>query len=423
MATVIKNFTIREGGSFDFITGTIEVEDNLLFDYQKYCTISAIKTLLSRSTISPRFRISLCNPDGTFKEQIPNEDIVMGGSYSENYQNGQRRSLSFSLINDDGKYTPSINSIWVNSRIMFEIGLEVPEITGILWFKKGIYIINSASPSRSATSKTVSVECSDKYARLEGKEGTLTNTFEIPSGSVIEDVIEDILHTSCGDGYVLDDTPFVYHSSFKGKTTPLTVSESEGSNYGSLIAQLAEILSAEYFYDSNGRLNFVPITEVTSDGDKPVIFDFVDVNGDFQDNNFSFSFNDFVNKVIVIGANINGHTVMAESVNDDPSSPLSYQKIGYRVANPINDSNITNDMLAQERADYELRQVLIAKSSQSSNVFFNPLLTVNNLVTYTDNFFELKRERLLLQSVSLSIDYSGTMSITASNIKNLPFVL
>ena len=124
-----------------------------------------------------------------------------------------------------------------------------------------------------------------------------------------------------------------------------------------------------------------------------------------------------------MGASNETGTHIAEAVNDDSQSPLCYQRIGYRIASPINDSNITNDMLAQERADYELRQVLIAKSSLNSTVFFNPLLTVNNLVTYTDDFFSLKRERLILQSVSFSLDYSGTMSISASNIKNLPFVM
>jgi hypothetical protein len=131
----------------------------------------------------------------------------------------------------------------------------------------------------------------------------------------------------------------------------------------------------------------------------------------------------FVNRVVVIGANVNGHTVMAEAVNDDPSSPLSYQRIGYRMASPITDSNITNDVTAQERADYELRKVLIAQSSMSSGVFFNPVLSVNNLITYTDRFLGLKRERLLIQSISFSLDYSGMMSLTTSNIKNLPFVI
>lgn len=423
MAKIVKAFTIDESGSLDILSGTIELEDDLSFDYKKYCTISYVKKLLSRNTIYPRFRIFVCNPDDTTRYEIPNEDIIMGGSYSENYQNGQRRSLSFSLINNDGKYTPNIDSIWANTKLALEIGLQLPEVNGVLWFKKGIYVVTKADPSRTATDKTVSIECADKFNIFEGKRGTLTETVEIQPGEIIEDVIKDILNISAGDGYPLDSRPILYHSSFKGRTTPITVSGSSGSNWGAILTQLAEILSAEIFYNAEGRLTIVPIVEVSNDGDKPVIFDFVDTDGDFQNDNFTMDMSTFINKVVVIGSNVNGHTVMAEAVNDDPASPLCYQRIGYRIANPINDSNITNDMLAQERADYELRQVLIAKSSLSSTVFFNPLLTVNNLITYTDDFFSLKRERLLLQSVSCSLDYSGTMSISASNIKNLPFVV
>ena len=423
MAKVVKAFTINESGSLDILSGTIEIENDLSFDYKKYCTISYIKKLMDKNTINPRFRIFVCNPDDTTRYQIPDEDIILGGSYSENYQNGQRRSLSFSLINNDGRYSPNIDGIWANTKIALEVGLQLPEVNGILWFKKGIYIVTKANPSHSSTNKTVAVECSDKFQIFEGKQGTLTETVEIQPGEVIEDVINDILRTNAGDGYPLDQRPILYHSSFKGRTTPLTVSGSAGSTWGNILIQLAEILSAEIFYNAEGRLTLVPIVEVTSDGDKPVIFDFVDTKGDFQNDDFSIDMTSFINKVVVIGANVNGHTVMAEAVNDDPASPLCYQRIGYRVASPINDSNITNDILAQERADYELRQVLIAKSSLSSNVFFNPILTVNNLITYTDDFFSLKRERLLLQSVSFSLDYSGLMSISAANIKNLPFVV
>ena len=423
MASIVKTFTINESGSLDILSGTIEIEDDLSFDYKKYCTLSYIKKILQRDTIYPRFRIFVCNPDDTTRYQIPNEDIIMGGSYSENYQNGQRRSLSFSLINNDGKYTPNIDSIWTNTKISLEVGLQLPDANGILWFKKGVYIVTKANPSHNLTNKTVAVECSDKFQIFEGKQGTLTETVEIQPGEVIEDIINDILRTGAGDGYPLDSRPILYHSSFKGRTTPLTISGSAGSTWGSILIQLAEVLSAEIFYNAEGRLTLVPIVEVTSDGDKPVLFDFIDKQGDFQNDDFTMDMSSFINKVVVIGANINGHTVMAEAVNDDPASPLCYQRIGYRIASPINDSNITNDILAQERADYELRQVLIAKSSLSSTVFFNPVLTVNNLITYTDDFFSLKRERLLLQSVSFPLDYSGTMSISASNIKNLPFVV
>ena len=78
--------------------------------------------------------------------------------------------------------------------------------------------------------------------------------------------------------------------------------------------------------------------------------------------------------------------------------------------------------LAKERAEYELRQSLILKSSISLSVLASPFLEVNNLITISDEFYGLNREKFLISNVSCSLDYSNTMSLSASNIRNLPFL-
>ena len=133
--------------------------------------------------------------------------------------------------------------------------------------------------------------------------------------------------------------------------------------------------------------------------------------------------NDFVNCVEVVGANVNGHTYMATAQNTNPASPICVSRIGLRTAPIITDSNITTDVLAQDRADYELRRISIAQSSLNSQVFFNPLLSVNNIVTCTDtDDFDLRRERFLIQSISFSLGYDGLMSLSLTNLKDLPFL-
>ena len=74
-------------------------------------------------TISQCYRLFLLNPDESIRNEIPQEDLILGGSYSENYQNGQRRSLSFSLFNRQKKYTPSINGLWTETKFKQEVGL------------------------------------------------------------------------------------------------------------------------------------------------------------------------------------------------------------------------------------------------------------------------------------------------------------
>ena len=104
-----------------------------------------LEKLIRRPFIKPRYRICVLNPDETVAYEIPSSDILMDGiSYTENYQNGQRKNITLQLINTDGKYTPSINSIWVNTKFSFEIGIQTKG-NNYIWFPKGIYIMGDVN--------------------------------------------------------------------------------------------------------------------------------------------------------------------------------------------------------------------------------------------------------------------------------------
>lgn len=384
-------------------------------------SIERIKQEIDNSlTIKPHYRMHILNPDETVKEDIPEEDVVSGGSYSENYQNGQRRSLSFSLYNFHKKYTPSINGLWAGVKINLELGFEINGV--VVWFPKGTYSITNISSSHEQGNTNVSIEASDKFSILEGADGLIDTSYTIPVGSEIHEVIRDLLKTPKGNGEPLDPLDIIYYSTFKGKTTQATITKETGDTVGSIILDLATQLNAEVFYDIEGHLNIIPINSVTDDQDKTIIYHFYEEIGGVAGLDLSFDLNSIVNRVIVIGSTNNGEMYRAVAVNDNPASPLCYQRIGYRTASPINDSNIMSDILARERAEYELRQKLILKSSSSITVRYNPLLLVNNLITITDDFYGLNQVRFLIQGISCSLDYSGTMSLTISNIQNFTFL-
>lgn len=384
-------------------------------------SILDIKNLLSNFVLKPHYRIYLLNPDETIKQNIPEEDILSGGSYSENYQSGQRKSLSLDLYNESGKYTPSINGIWVSNKVMLEVGVE--DNKGyVVWFRKGIFTIDSASPTHSVSGNTVSVSLSDKFSVLESKKAAIKHTYEIPADSDIESVINDLLATDTGDGYKLDPKQIILHSSLKGCRTIKTISKEVGATIGSIILEIANMISSEVFYNSDGFLTIIPYNEVTIDSDKQIVYQFYEENGDFGNSSLDFNFDDIVNCVIVIGNSVDGSSCKATATNDDPTSPLCYQRIGYRTADPINDSDITSEFLAQERADYELRKKLIIGSSVSIATFFNPILDVNSIVGVTDKFFGFEQEHFLIQSISYSLDYSPSMNITVSNLNNFAFL-
>ena len=415
MARIIKTVGLASGDvlSLSVMNGDTYLDSNV--------SIAELNELINSPILRPRYRIFLLHPDETIDYQIPDEDILLSGSsYSEQYQNGQRRSLSFSLYNTDKKYTPSINILWAESEFALDLGIEKDD-GSIVWKRSGIYVVSSLTPSESVDSQTVSVQAGDKFSIFEGKAGTLETSYEIPVGTDIEGAIRGILLSAKGNGYPFDSKPIIYHSGFKGKKTQAKISKSAGETLGSILLELANQLSAEMFYNANGNLTILPTQETTLDIDKPVICYLNDENGDFSGLSFGLQMSNIVNRVVVIGATVNGKVYTATAVNDDSTSPLCYQRIGYRTGQIINDSNITSQDLADDRSKYELRKQLILKSSVSVNISFNPLLSVNNLIEITDEFFGLDHERFLLQGVSCSLDYSGSMSITVSNVRNLPF--
>lgn len=382
--------------------------------------VDAIMGRIKDGFVSSAFRIFVLYPDETIAYQIPTEDIKTGGSYNENYQNGQRRSLSFTLYDEDGKYTPGINRMWAGTRLRLDLGVELSGGETI-WCQKGIYVVSKATPSISSSGREVAISAGDKYSLFENASGKIDSTYEIPVGTEIEGLIRDTLLTEMGNGGPFDPKPFIYHSSFKGKRTQATITKSAGDALGGILSEIATQLSAETFYNAAGNLVVVPTSEVTSDGDKPLICELSSDAGEIEGLSFDLNYDEIVNRIIVVGGGVDGGSCRAEAQNDDAASPLCVQRIGRRTGDVVNDSNITSQVLAQERADYELRQKLILKSTSSVTASFNPFLEVNNLVAISDSFFGLDHERFLIQSVSCSLDYGGQMSLSFTNLGNLPF--
>ena len=379
-------------------------------------SMSYLTDVLKRPTIKPRFRLFVLNPDETINYEVPEEDIIINsGNFTENYQNGQRKSVNINLINVDGKYTPSINTIWVHDRFRFDIGLEFDG--QVYWFPRGIYILGNPSADHQDSDKQVSLTLVDKFAVLEGKAGTLEATYEIPVGSDIEQAIMGILTLDNGSGYPIDLKPIIYDRAFKGLKMPYTLSKDAGSTLGEMLLEIGTILNAEVYYNSQGNLCFININETTLDVQKASLWDYSDEDRDYGGATANYDFENAVNEVHVVRDNINNEIFSAMAKNENPVSPLCIQRIGRRIEY-INDSNIYSDDLAQQRANYELRKFGILKTTMNIQVSFNPLLFVNNLVTITDKYYNLTRERFLIQSISYTIGNESQMTVSCSNIVN-----
>lgn len=379
-------------------------------------SMNYLTEVLKRPNYEARYRLFVLNSDETIDYEIPQEDIIINsGNFTENYQNGQRKSVNVSLVNIDGKYTPSINTIWVHNRFRLDIGLQFDG--QIYWFPRGIYVLGNPTASHANSDKQVTLTLVDKFAVLEGKQGTLEATYEIPVDSDVKQAIIGILTLDNGSGYPIDLKPIIYDQSFEGIKMPYTLSKDAGSTLGEMIIEIGTILNAEVYYNSQGNLCFININETTLDVQKASLWDYSEDNRDYHGASASYDFENAVNEVQVVGDNINNEIFSAYSQNTNPASPLCIARIGRRIEY-INDSNIYSDDLAQQRADYELRKFGILKTTMTVTVSFNPLLFVNNLITITDEYYGLQRARFLIQSISYTLGDQCEMTLTCSNIAN-----
>lgn len=390
----------------------IENEDNIDFHL--------LERLISRPFIKPRYRISVLNPDESVNYIIPETDIPIDGiSYTEEYQNGQRKNITLKLINDTGKYTPSINGIWLDTKFSFEIGIVTKNNT--IWFPRGIYVMGDVDLTYADSDKTISIQLKDKYAVFEGKMGTLENAYEIETGSDVYDALQGIMNFSTGSGYILDYKPIILDPSFIDFKTQATIRVEEGGNIGEIISAIATQLSAEYYYNNVGNLCFYPINETIDDSSKPIIWTFTKIQKELHNLSLNYRNEEVVNVVKVVGDNIDNGVYSAVVANENPASPICVQQIGRRSAPKYTEANVWSDDLAYDLARYYLRQASFVAVDFNTSVGFNPILTVNNICEVENEFLGLAREKLLITSISFSSS-DGLMSLKMCNSKDLPFI-
>lgn len=381
---------------------------------------TAIEKILKRPIVSPRFRISVLNPDETIDYVIPNTDIPNDGiSYTENYQQGQRKSMTLKLINTSGKYSLSINGIWLDAKFRLDMGVEL-ETGEVVWFPKGVYIMGNSQAAAGNSDKTVTLTLKDKFAMFEDKRGTLDAAYEIETDSTIEDAIGGILNFDRGNGYIFDYKDIIYDESFRGKKTQSTIRVEEGGNLGTLIKELATQLSAEYYYNNVGNLCFVPLNETINDGEKPVVWVFANNGRDLHNIELSYNNDEVINVVKVVGTNTTYGTYAAVVSNDNITSPICVERIGRRVSKQESE-NIWSDDLAEDLAKYYLRLASILAVSFTMPTGFNPALSVNNICEVENAFLGMEREKLLINSITINSS-DGTTSLSVANTSDLPNV-
>lgn len=379
--------------------------------------------MINMRTILPVSKLFVLNEDESINYEIPQSDIIKDSvQYSESYQNGSRRTLSFNLVNikrKDGTYPyiPNVNGLWYGTKIMLNIGFNFQGQDYM--FARGIYILNSFTMTYSNTDRNVSFQAIDKFGLFDGTTGVLDSGYEIPVNTQIDEAIKSILNLSTSDGTTTDIKLCNIDSKFSTFETQQTISINAGQTMANLFEQLGEQMSAEYYYDNNGHLTFVPLDDSLNEHMKPIIWRYTAEHlGQLE---FSFG-EDVVNVVKVTGSNVNNNQMyQAISKNTNLTSPINIYYIKERYLDPIDSPNVWSDKMAQDLADYNLKLRSILQLKQTVTVPYNPILSVNNIIEITVLDLGMKREQFLINSISYTSG-SPTMNLEIVNLNYLPTI-
>jgi hypothetical protein len=357
---------------------------------------------LKGNIFKPRVKIEwLRKEDESPYQEITGDIESSSGNLTINKANGSRRSVDLTLNNISGDYIPSFDGLFLRQKFKLYLGLE---INGEDFFMpQGIFVLDNPTAISTSSKATMTIKGLDKFSLLDGSIGGETSVnYSIPVGSNMYEAIKQIL-VEAGD----KKEP-ILHSEFQDIVTPYTVEKEIGDNIGDIIIEYANMLSANVYYDIEGRLVFEKDTDDTVKGSE---WDYNTDEFAYLGSSQEYKFGEVFNAVLVIGDNINGEIFDFKAVNSNLLSDTSVPNVGFVRVKVIKDENIYSNELAEERAWYELKKLISIQAKTSINSVPMYHLDVDKVVTLTDNKLKLDKERVIINSISISFKVGGEMTL------------
>lgn len=378
---------------------------------------------LYKPEIYPMFRLELLDHSENILMNI--SDVLSAdnsGTISINYQQGVRRTCTFTLIDQDGILIPRVDGyLWMNKKFKFYVGLKDIYTDTVYWFSQGIFCM--IDPSIDRDTQTITINGVDKYGFLGSETGfnQITATHTIDAGSRIKNIIEDTLMLELGNGTMIDTTLPIIDNEYWNIGMPYELNKAPASYLSDIFIELGNILGADTYYDTEGHMRYDCGTEDMSYSFKDSSWDFSDETPEYMSPSLQLITTQVINSVTIVGNNSKTEefwTYTAE--NHNPLSPVSIEQIGLK-AYYEESTSVYNDDTAQDYAEYVLNQKSILQQAVSFTVPIIPHLDVNQVITITDSYFGYEKERFIIQSINMPLDASTQMTISVCNVSTLPY--
>lgn len=384
-----------------------------VFNYDDY--VRCVRSNLAFHVI----KLYTLNPDETPFQDV--SEYVLSGSLSYNYQQGQTHSLSLTIVNSDGFWSaePINGNIWNGAKFRLDIGLYVGG--SVYWRKCGIFVLKDVS-FQGGAAQTVSLQLHDKFALFDGTvSGKMDSDFKIPVGTDLQTAINMCVHYSDKDNGVkeFDFKPVIYEGVLSEIKTPYTITKSADTTLGDIIIELADMASQDVYYNENGNLTLRPGNDAFSHDKRGVQWYYTEYDSlDYADPTYAIDYGAIINKFTVKGLISNGYQFKGVAMNKNPLSKSNIY-LNQINAETLEDNNIMSDVLALERAEYELNKRIISYTKNSYRSIFVPHLMPKDVVMWTCPEFNIYNEKFIIQSLSLQLGSGFFMSLDMANVKEV----
>lgn len=394
------------------------------------------RVAVQSATLYPVIKVELLDQFENAYAEISEEITDNSGSIQSTLQQGVRNTVSFSIFDPAGKFIPDANNklFWVRKKFKLYVGLATEQkaiqlngqttgISGdIFWFSKGVYIITDINAQKgSSGNQTISFTGVDKYGAFTNDTGygEMIGTFSFDIGMSISYVIKNVLKQDIGNGQMLDPLEPIIDPDLQEYKLQLAFSKGPGSYIGDLLNDLATTLHADIYYDMDGHLNVKKSLNFDEYKNVQNQWDFTEGSAEYISAQVNYQLKNIANYIYVVGDNpLGGQIPVAIAENNDARSPLSVAKIG-RKSRYIEKSTIYSQQEAEDYAQYILKTACLLGNQISFTCTLIPSLELDNTFSLTDSYYQYDRQEFIITAITYPIGV-GTMSISGSNIKELP---
>ena len=405
------------------------------------------------------WRVEFLQPDGSvafslgnrikrgYQKQFDTRAFLQDGSLNVTLQNGIRRKANIRLSNVDNAFTYAFNHIWYGKRVRLLAGIEFPDGDEFL-LPQGIFEIENPKADINPSDRSVTYSLVDKWSALNGElGGTLDSTMRVEmqmngSNTNMFEAIQSLLYLSRYDYQYtpnpldqIDSTPPIFTDYYNGKKYLDTengtyvnytdvpheiVIDGLNGTVADVILELNGIIAGWIGYDANGALRIDPSDDDISDADKPIIWEFSQRNSTLCGISETAKNTEVKNDIIIVGQSLEERDIWGRASNYDAASDTNINLIGRKT---FKDSKANYWTVPQcvALAQWQLKRKTILQKSITLTCPPMFHLNENNVVSVirTDKEGE-PTERHLIQSFTLPISESGTMSVNCTSVNDIP---